>query len=136
MGDDRAGVSVAEAAAALGITPEAVRKRLGRGTLTGSRVGRTWRVHLASVDGHTSEPGGQEPHVGGRASADRQPDAGGQLAELERCRALLEAVTGERDYLRSALAAALGTQQLLAERAATTATETTRPSWWARLWRR
>lgn len=61
------------------------------------------------------------------------PDLAVRVAELEasvrHCQALLEQVTGERDYLRSALAASLTTtQKLLPARAG-------QPPWW-RFWRR
>jgi hypothetical protein len=39
-------VSVIEAAIALGITPDAVRARLRRGSLAGEKQGMTWMVHL------------------------------------------------------------------------------------------
>jgi hypothetical protein len=39
-------VSVTEAAIALGITPDAVRARLRRGSLAGEKQGTTWLVHL------------------------------------------------------------------------------------------
>jgi hypothetical protein len=39
-------VSVADAAVALGITPDAVRARLRRGSLAGEKQGTTWIVHL------------------------------------------------------------------------------------------
>ena len=42
-------VSVADAARILGISPQAVRQRLGAGSLPGRRVGRDWRIPRASV---------------------------------------------------------------------------------------
>ncbi len=39
-------VSVIEAAIALGITPDAVRARLRRGSLAGEKQGTTWMVHI------------------------------------------------------------------------------------------
>ena len=87
MGEDRAGVSVAEAAAALGITPEAVRKRLARGTLPGHRVGRTWRVHLDSVDG----PGGHTTRAGGQSQQDASATMTALQAEVRHLQAMLDA---------------------------------------------
>jgi hypothetical protein len=53
--DDRHDVvSPTEAAARLGITPDAVRARLRRGTLAGERVGGDWRVFLAAANGDSS----------------------------------------------------------------------------------
>jgi excisionase family DNA binding protein len=43
---DRMVLSVAEAAAHLGVTPDAVRARLHRGTLFGVKDGGEWRVYL------------------------------------------------------------------------------------------
>jgi excisionase family DNA binding protein len=40
------GVTVAEAAAILGVSVDVVRKRLQRGTLAGEKQGRTWLVTL------------------------------------------------------------------------------------------
>ena len=39
-------VTVAEAAAILGVSEDVVRKRLQRGTLAGEKQGRTWLVTL------------------------------------------------------------------------------------------
>lgn len=44
--DDRDTMSVAEAAAVLGVSVDAIRKRLTRGTLSGVKRGRQWRVYL------------------------------------------------------------------------------------------
>jgi len=135
MGEDRAGVSVAEAAAALGITPEAVRKRLARGTLPGHRVGRTWRVHLDSVDG----PGGHTTRAGGQSQQGASATMTALQAEVRHLQAMLDTVTAERDYLRQAHAAALralpaGTEQAMAT--SETSTSKPRASWWQRLWGR
>ena len=43
---DREAVSPTEAAHRLGVTPDAVRARLRRGTLPGERVDGEWRVHM------------------------------------------------------------------------------------------
>jgi hypothetical protein len=40
-------VSVADAAARAGVSRQAIRKRLARGTLAGERRGRAWRVDVA-----------------------------------------------------------------------------------------
>jgi excisionase family DNA binding protein len=44
------GVPVADAAVRLGITHDAVRKKLQRGTLPGEKVGSEWRVFLPAQD--------------------------------------------------------------------------------------
>ncbi len=48
--DDGETISVAEAAELLGVTPSAVRQRLGSGSLPGRRVGRDWRLPKAGVE--------------------------------------------------------------------------------------
>jgi excisionase family DNA binding protein len=45
LNDTTQTISVAEAAAALGVTPSAVRQRLTSGSIAGQRVGRDWRVN-------------------------------------------------------------------------------------------
>jgi|SRR5579859_7511960 len=50
-GPDRP-LTIAEAAAALGLSAEGVRSRLRRGQLAGARHGRTWHVFLTGPAGH------------------------------------------------------------------------------------
>jgi excisionase family DNA binding protein len=66
---DRTSLSVPEAAKELGITPDAVRARLHRGSLAGVKVGGTWRVFLPRAD----EPptGKQQDATGTRPDPDR-----------------------------------------------------------------
>ena len=75
---DRQSVTVAAAADRLGLTPDAVRGRLHRGTLSGEKVGTTWRVFLPDARGATAgrQPptGGRQDTTGDRQGADR-PDA-------------------------------------------------------------
>jgi len=63
------GLTLAEAAAALGISSEAVRKRLKRGGLAGRQVDGRWYVTLDT-------PGGQ-PADAGTHRVDERPDDGG-----------------------------------------------------------
>lgn len=51
-----AGVEVAEAARRLGVTPDAIRARLHRGTLAGEKVEGTWRVHLPAEAAQVTSP--------------------------------------------------------------------------------
>ncbi len=120
MGEDRAGVSVAEAAAALGISSEAVRKRLARGTLPGHRVGRTWRVHLDSVE----EMAGQRTQADTRGQQDATPLVTALREEVE----WLRAEVVRKDQLLAALA-----QRVPALAPGTT--PPARPPWW-QFWRR
>ena len=77
-------VSVAEAARRLGVTPDAIRSRLHRGTLAGEKVDNVWRIRLSDreiphrVDpeptGSRQDATGQETGTDGdRQDADRMP---------------------------------------------------------------
>jgi len=82
---DRQSVTVAAAADRLGVTPDAVRGRLHRGTLSGEKVGTAWRVFLPDARGALSDrqdtTAAQQPPTAGRqdTTGDRQdadrPDA-------------------------------------------------------------
>lgn len=87
-------VDVAEAARILGISHDAVRARIRRGTLEAVKEGGTWRV-MVPDDTDTTETG----HA---TTADSSPDA------------LIDQLQGEVAYLRSELTAAR--QQAAAER--------------------
>lgn len=73
------GVTVAEAAAILGVSVDVVRKRLQRGTLAGEKQGRTWLVTLRQdATGHrqdTQKPSSRETvsMTGHRQDTDRTP---------------------------------------------------------------
>jgi len=60
------GITVVEAALTLGISADAVRKRIKRGELSGEKIPRaqgfTWRVHLDSQNGHLDSR--QESNLG------------------------------------------------------------------------
>ena len=99
------GLSVGDAARQLGVTPDAVRAKLHRGTLLGSKVDGTWRVFLdppaiapdqlleeRTVD-RQAAPGTPTVTDGTRQPADRQPTAD-----------LLDHLRGEITYLRGQLA--------------------------------
>ena len=76
-------VTVAEAAAILGVSVDVVRKRLQRGTLAGEKQGRTWLVTLQqdtdrTPTGHrqdTQKPSSRETvgTTGHRQDTDRTP---------------------------------------------------------------
>ena len=70
-------LSVAEAADRLGITPDAVRGRLHRGTLYGQKVGTEWRVFLPETETPTA---GRQDATVERQATDRASD--GPLVEL------------------------------------------------------
>ena len=79
-------VTVSEAAAVLGISPDAVRGRLQRGTLVGQKIAGTWHVHL-STDGSST---GDQRVMDGPATGHRQD-------------ALVAHLEGEVAYLRERL---------------------------------
>lgn len=64
-----ASVSVAEAARRLGVTPDAIRSRLHRGTLEGEKVDNAWQVRL---------PDSEIPHRADPEPTDSRQDATGQ----------------------------------------------------------
>lgn len=94
-------VDVAEAARILGISHDAVRSRLRRGTLEGVKAGDTWRVILAD-DG--------QAHDGQETGGDGLPTA----AVDDR---LISQLRDENAYLRDQLAQALRTAERERERA-------------------
>jgi hypothetical protein len=81
----------AEAARRLGITPDAVRARINRGTLAGEKRGAQWWVYLPTDRIPVEPPTGT------------QPDATGTRPDTDR--PLVEQLRSEVDYLRGELAA-------------------------------
>ena len=96
---DRDGLSVAEAADRLGLTPDAVRARLHRGTLGGEKYAGAWRVWL-SDDG---TPTGTDRQTTG----DRQDPTGHRqdapTGETVALRAHVEDLRRDLTYLRDQL---------------------------------
>src|SRR5919206_1057292 len=66
---------VEAAAEPLGITPQAVRKRIAKGTLAARRDGRVWRVILTRATGETSATATVQP---GAQPAPQPPQPGAQ----------------------------------------------------------
>ena len=101
-----AGATVAEAAARLGVTPDAVRRRLHRGTLAGAKTAEgEWRVWFPD-----SPPG---PRLDDRQDAARtRQDAA--PAEAEGLRAHVTDLRDEIEFLRAQLAQR--SRELAAER--------------------
>jgi hypothetical protein len=96
---DRTILSVPEAAERLGITPDAVRARLHRGTLAGVKEAGAWRVFLPSTEPSPSAvpaaPTGTE-----QATTGIQQDTDRHATD-----ALVARLESEIDFLRSELAA-------------------------------
>ena len=104
---------VAEAAAILGISPRSVRRWVAEGAL---QADRTKRPYLVFVTGQRLAEAGPRP-----ATPDMTDTVATELealrAENDRKNERIRELTGERDYLRNALAAALmPTQRLLEAR--------------------
>jgi len=93
------GLPLAEAAARLGVSREALRKRIKRGTVKSY----TANGRLYAVLDAPPETGHAGIDAGGTAAV----DVAALRAEVDKLTALLAEVSGERDYLRQAHAAAL-----------------------------
>ena len=101
---DRTGIPIAEAAAQLGLSVDAVRKRIRRGTLTAYKVDAEWRVVLPDRPGR-----GQDvvPNAVQDAGQDNVQDASTQE--------LLAALRDEVTFLRRELEARAGELETRAE---------------------
>ncbi len=98
------GLTVADAAARLSVTPDAIRRRLHRGTLAGAKtVDGEWRVWLP--DGEAGAPPGSPPgpSPGERQDTARTPPAAQEVAPHPAIEALLESQRQEIAYLRDQL---------------------------------
>ena len=107
LDNDRTAVTIAEAARALGMSTDAIRKRLQRGTLPGEKIGGGWRVFLGDAAPVAAGPTGHRPD----ASSPR-PDADRTTAVAPD--ALVETLRDEVRYLREQLAER--SRELAAER--------------------
>ena len=83
-------LTVDDAAHLIGITPQAVRKRIAKGTLAAYREGRAWRVVLNRGSSATDETATTQPSTQPPANLAAQP-AQPQAAQLA---ALVEPFTG------------------------------------------
>ncbi len=109
LDNDRTAVTIAEAARVLGLSTDAVRKRLQRGTIPGEKIGDTWRVFL-----ETDAATGPQPDV-----SSHRPDIDRTRPEPDRTTAaapdlLVEILREEVAYLREQLAER--SRELAAER--------------------
>ncbi|MDP9473952.1 MAG: helix-turn-helix domain-containing protein [Chloroflexota bacterium] len=92
LDNDRTAVPIAEAARMLGLSTDAVRKRLQRGTIAGEKIGDTWRVFLEPDTATGDRPDVSSP----RPESDRTAAAGPDP--------LVETLREEVAYLREQLA--------------------------------
>jgi hypothetical protein len=114
-------LELALAAERLGLTKEALRKRVKRGTVKSYMADGRRYVVLETP------PGIGQPWRD--AGSTPGADVAGLLAEVDKLTALLDTVTGERDYLRQALARAISPPVQIPEKAESL---TPRP-WWRRV---
>ena len=93
---DAAGLSLSDAAVRLGISPDAARKRLERGTLSGVKREGRWTVYL-ELDATADNV--QDAIL----DADRTPVDAAADSLLPATRELIEALRSENAFLRSEL---------------------------------
>lgn len=133
-------MTLTEAARVLGLSPEALRARLLRGTMKGEKdeEGR-WRVWVDREEAEAQREAQQATEAEAQREAQRDPDREGPSVEvlLERIEALQQRVTaleGERDFLRRQLDNMVMSQAMAAQAQAQKALESSesprRRSWW------
>jgi len=127
-------LTLAEAGQALGISPDAVRMRIKRGSMQAEKGedGR-WLVWVDTEQAAAEREAEREPDAAG----EREPEREGELsAEALRARigileARLEELREERDFLRSQLNNLTFARGMEAQRALP---NPERRRWWGRLW--
>ena len=121
-------MTLTDAGAALGISPDAVRMRVKRGTMRGEKDAEGRWLVWVNTEGAEAE---HEP--------EREPEPGEQSAEALRARIgelerRLEELSEERDFLRTQLNNLTFAQGMAAQAQAQKALPNpARRSWWARL---
>ena len=126
-------MTLIEAGAALGISPDAVRMRIKRGSMQAEKdaEGR-WLVWVDVEQAAAEREAEREPGAAG----EREPEREGELsAEALQARvavleARLEAIESERDFLRKQVDTLIFAQGMAAQKALP---NPARRSWWARL---
>ena len=125
-------MTLQEAGEALGISPDAVRMRVKRGTMRGEKDAEGRWLVWVNTEAAEAE---REPD----ASGEREPESGEQSAEALRARIgelerRLEELSEERDFLRTQLNNLTFAQGMAAQAQAQKALPNpARRSWWARL---
>ena len=129
-------LTLIEAGAALGISPDAVRMRVKRGSLQGEKdaEGR-WLVWVDVEQAAAEREAEREPDAIGERDLEREPEQGEPGAEA--LRAQIEALEErigelkeERDFLRRQVDTLIFAQGMAAQKALP---NPARRSWWARL---
>jgi len=107
-------VDISTAAKQIGITPEAVRKRIGRGTLAATKQNGRWHVIPDAINRHHVQDTGQNVQ-------DDHPDARDKLIQI-----LTEEVEARRREVQEL--------HVLLQTAQGALTAPKRHPWWRRLW--
>jgi DNA-binding transcriptional MerR regulator len=129
-------LTLIEAGQALGLSPDAVRMRIKRGTMRGEKDAEGRWLVWVNTEGAEAE---HEPEREPNASGEREPEPGEQSAEALRARIgelerRLEELSEERDFLRTQLNNLTFAQGMAAQAQAQKALPNpARRSWWARL---
>ena len=101
---DQVGLSISEAARQLGVSREAMRQRIRRGTVRSAKVDGAWVVYLDGP-GTTTPDSERTDHSGGRPDAQRtdtDPDDVQGTSRIE----LIDQLRDENSWLRTRLEAA------------------------------
>lgn len=145
MDNDGTGLTIAQAAARLGITAAAVRKRVRRGSLQAYKAGGTWRVVLPPGRTGTGTGTGAGYDAGQARSRPRGIPLRDELVEQLRTendflRRLTEFQAGQLAELQRQLVAPTAQPEppatMPTEAPERPLTRRRRPPWWQRLWQR
>ena len=134
-------LTLIEAGQALGISPDAVRMRIKRGSMQGEKdaEGR-WLVWVDAEQAAAEREAEREPDATGEREPEREAEheerelleLAARIGELER---RLEELREERDFLRRQVENLTFAQAMAAQAQAQKALPNPeRRSWWARLW--
>jgi DNA-binding transcriptional MerR regulator len=129
-------LTLIEAGQALGISPDAVRMRVKRGSLQGEKdaEGR-WLVWVDVEQAAAEREAEREPDAIGERDLEREGELSAEAlqARVAVLEARLEAIESERDFLRKQVDTLIFAQGMAAQKALP---NPARRNWWARLfWR-
>ena len=136
-------LTLIEAGQALGISPDAVRMRIKRGSMQAEKdaEGR-WLVWVDVEQAAAEREAEREPDATGEREPEREAEHEERelrelAARIEALEARLEELRGERDFLRRQVENLTFAQGMAAQAQAQKALPNPeRRSWWARLWGR
>jgi len=128
-------LTLIEAGQVLGISPDAVRMRIKRGSMQAEKGedGR-WLVWVDTEQAAAEREAEREPDAAGEREGERDELSAEALrARIGILEARLEAVESERDFLRKQVDTLIFAQAMQTQKALP---NPERRSWWARLWGR